>query len=163
MDKICQVPACGPTSRLRKGLCNKHYKRSINGRPLDVDVRHSKGTPIAERYWSFVDKSAGGESCWPWTGATRLSNTTDYGRIRYQNKTYGAHRIGYEIANGMEPTSLSPTVPVHHTCGNSLCQQPKHLQATTKAENTAEMLERHAYIKRIKYLESLLDINGIPY
>lgn len=124
---------------------------------------HPKYRPLVDRYWDNVDKSAGPNACWLWTASTRLSNTTYYGRIKAGKKVYSAHRIGYEIANGVEPTTLCPTVPVHHTCGNSLCQQPKHLQATTKAENTAEMLERHSYLNRIKYLEGLLDANGVSY
>lgn len=162
MDKICKVPDCGPAKRIVKGLCNKHYKKHLRGVELDAEP-HLMFRSLEERYWAAVDKSAGPDECWLWTACSRLSNTTYYGRIKFESRVYSAHRIGYEIAHGMEPATLPPTVPVHHTCGNSLCQQPKHLQATTAAENTAEMLERHAYLKRINYLETLLDSNGIPY
>lgn len=162
MDKICKVPDCGRSDRITKGLCNKHYKRHLKGAELAAQP-HPKHRPLADRYWAAVDKSAGPDACWLWTACTRLSNTTYYGRIKFEGRVYSAHRVGYELANSMEPATLCSTIPVHHTCGNSLCQQPKHLQATTKAENTAEMLERTAYLKRIAKLEALLDLYGIPY
>jgi hypothetical protein len=44
----------------------------------------------------------------------------------------------------------------HHVCGNRSCVNPDHLQPVTHQDNTAEMLERNSYLKRINELESRL-------
>ncbi|MET9382938.1 HNH endonuclease signature motif containing protein [Streptomyces sp. NPDC002928] len=58
------------------------------------------------------------------------------------------HVLAYEEFCG-------PTLgfPVHHKCAKPACFNPDHLQLVTQRENVAEMLERNAYIKRIKELE----------
>lgn len=69
-----------------------------------------------------------------------------------KNKT--VHRLVYEINNGAIPEH---TV-VHHTCGVRNCINIEHLQAVSSAENTAEMLERQSYLKKIASLEEELSI-----
>lgn len=44
----------------------------------------------------------------------------------------------------------------HHTCSNTGCVNPDHLQAVTDVNNQAEMIERRRYIDRIKRLEEAL-------
>lgn len=41
----------------------------------------------------------------------------------------------------------------HHTCANSTCVSPDHLQAITHRENVAEMLARTSLEARIAELE----------
>jgi len=62
-----------------------------------------------------------------------------------------AHRVAYEIATGDKPERHEP---IHHICGVSICVEPTHLQKISRHENTAEMLERTFYLKRIAALEA---------
>lgn len=64
-----------------------------------------------------------------------------------------AHRMSYELHHGVK---LHRGQAIHHTCATKRCVAPKHLQCITPAENTAEMVERNEYKRRIAELEALL-------
>lgn len=112
MDRTCAVDGCEITNRLRRGLCNSHYKAwLLYGDPT---VRRSnKGVSPEKRYWQKVDKT---ETCWLWTGA---KSSTGYGHIQVDGKTVLAHRFGFELANG----PIAPGAVLDHTVqGPSLCE-----------------------------------------
>lgn len=90
--------------------------------------------------------------CRIWTGGT---TDRGYGRVSVCGVYVRVHRAAFEIANAV---TLTPAIPVHHTCANRLCIKPEHLQVVTPAENTAEMLERRYYLNYIKELEDQLAI-----
>lgn len=56
-----------------------------------------------------------------------------YGRTSRQGdqQPVGAHVLAYEVFHGPVPTGLE----VDHTCRNTLCCNPDHLEAVTPAEN----------------------------
>ena len=154
----CTVEEC---DRLifAKDWCKKHYDRNnTHGSPTEVKKR---GKPIGsgptkeELFWAGVTVGYVNE-CWIWQGA--ISKRKDrkglgYGRFQYRGKSVLAHRVSYAMHT---KETLQPYEPVHHRCGNTLCVNPKHLQKTTAHANTAEMLERQYYLKRIKELEKQL-------
>jgi len=81
-----------------------------------------------ERFWEYVDKK-GEDECWEWTGCTKKGYGTFWIRdVEYKNggKMVPAHRYSYEIVNG----SLSKGIPLHHTCENKKCVNPKHVIPT---------------------------------
>lgn len=81
-------------------------------------------------FWDRVD-SAGPDDCWLWNSAT----TGGYGRVWHQGRMVYAHRVAYELANGIDPGDLS----VCHTCDTPLCCNPAHLWLGTHRENMQDM------------------------
>lgn len=93
--------------------------------------------------------------CWIWKGAASKA----YGRFRVADKIVGAHRFAYLAWVGEIPEAGV----VHHTCANTLCVNPAHLQLTTHHDNNAEMLKRKAYEDRIAVLEEALRVATLPF
>ncbi len=60
------------------------------------------------------------------------------------------YRRVYEATHGPKP----PGMHIHHACGNHRCLNIKHLMTVTPQVNNAEMIERHAYKRRIAELEA---------
>ena len=68
--------------------------------------------------------------CWEWQGF-RWKN--GYGSSTYRCKTIAAHRLTYLLLKGELP--VKPLV-LDHTCRNSCCVNPDHLEAVTQYENS---------------------------
>jgi len=86
------------------------------------------------RFWSSVDKSAGPDECWPWTGTVG-----PYGRVKIDGVLYLTHRV----ATAIETESDLSDVPVlRHTCDNPPCCNPGHHVTGDYTDNAADMLLR---------------------
>lgn len=85
----------------------------------------------------FEKKVLKGESneCWPWTAGKRGG----YGAIKHDGKVLGSHVVAFAIANGFVP---SQRMIVRHTCDNSRCCNPSHLEVGTFADNVRDMDSR---------------------
>jgi hypothetical protein len=82
--------------------------------------------PLAERFWSKVDRS--GDACWPWLAAI---TSTGYGAIRVDGTLRKAHRVAYELEVGPIPEGMQ----LDHQCHNRACVRPSHLNAVTNQQN----------------------------
>ncbi len=87
---------------------------------------------LASRFWSHVDKSAGADGCWFWTGARRGKH--GYGLIDIDGRTRGTHRVAFEMSKG----AIAPGLSVLHSCNNPPCVNPTHLRAGTAKDNAAD-------------------------
>lgn len=84
-----------------------------------------------ERFWLWVDKSAGPDACWPWMGG---QHTDGYGHFRVGAKVVTVHRLAYELATGQELGALHAL----HTCDNRLCCNPAHIYPGSNADNAQD-------------------------
>lgn len=102
--------------------------------------------PISVRFWEKVDKSAGPDECWLWTGTTRSDG---YGVMQIgtlaEPKMIRTNRLALELATG-EP--VPDELHACHHCDNPPCVNPAHLYAGTRLENMRDMVER----RRQRYL-----------
>jgi hypothetical protein len=65
--------------------------------------------------------------CWSWTG----TRNHGYGRVSYQGRTQGTHRVVYELLVG----AITPGLELDHLCKNRPCCNPAHLEPVTRLEN----------------------------
>lgn len=100
--------------------------------------------PVAQRFWSKVDKNGpiashapGLGQCWIWTGST----SEGYGQINVgggDGRHDWAHRVSWEIHHGPIPDGLW----VLHRCDNPSCVRPDHLFLGTVADNNRDMIAK---------------------
>jgi len=85
---------------------------------------------VDERFWEKVKKDEG-SGCLVWVGAKNPPKAGEYGRFRVGDKIEYAHRWSYRALKGRIPKDLE----IDHLCKNTLCVNPKHLEAVTQKEN----------------------------
>jgi hypothetical protein len=89
-----------------------------------------------DRFWSYVDKSAGPDGCWPWLGAD--DGRRGYGKFKLASyESARTHRIAYALANG-----VGPILDVLHRCDNPPCCNPAHLFEGDHNANMADMVSK---------------------
>lgn len=70
--------------------------------------------------------------CWEWQ---KSKDRYGYGRIKYEGKMTGVHRVVYQLFNGPIPDDLQ----IRHLCHNRACCNPKHLLLGTHQDNMNDM------------------------
>jgi len=95
---------------------------------------------LAERFWAKVRKSDG---CWEWTGSV---DNHGYGQMQIKQdgkwRPVKAHRIAWFLKYGSWPVNA-----LHH-CDSPRCVRWDHLFEGTKADNTADMMQKHRHKPR---------------
>lgn len=89
----------------------------------------------------FFDKVNKTESCWIWTASLR--GKAGYGAYKLNGKTINAHRVSYELHNGLIPEGMY----VCHTCDNRKCVNPNHLFLGTAKDNYQDAVNKARIIK----------------
>ena len=125
----CSLSNCSRPAK-KRGYCQGHYLRlwrygsPLAGAPIRATLPLFMS--LTERFWYRVNKT---ESCWLWTGPLA---TLGYGRMRFEGRTYPAHRLAYILVKGSVPDDL----PLDHLCRIPLCVNPDHLEPVTTRINT---------------------------
>jgi len=90
-----------------------------------VQVPRPPQTP--ETFWARVDKTG---ACWLWLGATKTTRR-GYGNVKWHGKVWIASRLAYMLTHGPIPENMQ----IDHTCRNTACVRPSHLEAVTHQVN----------------------------
>ncbi len=110
-----------------------HYARwQRNGDPT-VILRVRVDGAIADRLAVYIDRSAGPDACWPWTGPKASGG---YGLVSAKPRPIRAHRAAYEAVHGPIPDGLI----ILHACDNPPCCNPDHLSLGTHATNARDKI-----------------------
>ncbi len=113
-----------------------------------MNPKHHRCETYEERFWSFVDKSAGPDACWPWTG----SRLKGYGAFRRYGNRRVATRIAWEYVTGAPPPD---DLVIMHSCDNPPCCNPAHLKPGTDAENVADCIAKGRNSRGEKHAASM--------
>lgn len=79
-------------------------------------------------FWRKVDIQ-GERQCWLWRAS---DGSNGYGVHRFHKVLYKAHRFSFFLTEGWMP---HPKWQLDHTCENTLCVNPKHLQLVSSSMN----------------------------
>jgi len=96
-----------------------------------------KNTP--DKFWGKV-KIGLPDECWPWLASRSPSG---YGKVKWHNVDYGAHRVAYALATGAalpreQRRATKITICVLHRCDNPPCCNPAHLWLGTILDNNRD-------------------------
>jgi hypothetical protein len=78
-------------------------------------------------FWSKVHRHRP-DACWTWLG---WKDDKGYGRVIFDGRNRGVHRVSYELLVGPIPQGLH----IDHLCRNPACVNPAHLEPVTLVEN----------------------------
>lgn len=87
-----------------------------------------------ENFNKKVEKT---DTCHIWTANTTRTKK-GYGEFRVGDRLYRAHRVAFFLANG----SIDNALEIDHTCSNTSCVNPEHLEQVTTQENLRRKNER---------------------
>ena len=123
------VPIAGTTKRYCSHACSNRRR----------------GDNFEARFYARIDRSAGPDACWPWTGPR---DKDGYGKvIHYSVGDTRAHRVAYEFHLGLPLRSLPADVIVRHSCDNPPCCNPAHLLPGDHQANTDDKIGRDRHTK----------------
>ena len=93
-----------------------------------------------ERFWSKMNRGLP-DDCWFWTGPVTGSGGK-YGAVCFDNNYVYAHRFSYMIHNGEIPEGKV----LLHTCDNSRCVNPNHLEAGSQKQNIHDAMKKDRWM-----------------
>lgn len=134
----CGAPTTVLASQYRRGrgrTCSRKCSSAVA-----QSVRWAREyAEFKDKFWQWVDKSAGPDACWPWLGKRMKAG---YGRYRLRRKTHSAHRHALTVSVGDPPDQGAFAM---HSCDNPPCCNPAHLRWGTHQDNMNDRMVRGRY------------------
>lgn len=128
--------------------CRTMLRHGVSFDTLRQAIIDRDSESVLAQIRAFSIEDANG--CWLWAYAKTESG---YGSLFLTLTTsVSVHRLALEFHLGAPLGSQQ----AHHICANRSCVNPQHLQLVTARENTAEMMKRNWYERRIRDLEARL-------
>ena len=121
LTRLCAF--CGARFTPRLGANPKHGR--FCSRSCAVRWQRAQFDHVTQ-FWESVNRSAGPDECWPFTGNTTRSG---YGRVTIKGKIIRAHRFAYELLVGPIPDGWHVHHRTEHGCTTRRCCNPTHLEA----------------------------------
>lgn len=137
--KTCE--ACGTEFTKKKGVSVPQWLRSrACSRSCSCALGQANRVrpPLAERFWSKVDKAPGHGprgDCWLWTGHLIKFG---YGSFKVEGSVEKAHRVAF----GLMCEPIPEGVNVLHRCDFPPCVRPGHLFLGGHEANMADMVAK---------------------
>lgn len=88
-----------------------------------------------DEFWQKVDRSAGPEGCWPWTGCV---DANGYGWLRWRGQRARAH----VVALALDGRPVGPGQVGRHLCvaGVKRCCNPRHLAPGSRRDDAQDRI-----------------------
>ncbi len=111
--------------------CCKECKKL---RKNNQKTRRPHAKTLKEAFYNYVTPLTP-DVCWEWQGARmKPSLPYYYGLLRFKYKLLLAHRVSWEVHNGV----IGDGLRVLHSCDNPPCVNPHHLSLGTALDNTVD-------------------------
>ena len=85
-------------------------------------------------FWFLVDRSAGADACWPFTG---YINEDGYGEYFVDGQMVGAHEVALTFTTDERRL---PELDTCHSCNTRPCCNPRHIRFDTRQSNVDDMI-----------------------
>jgi len=137
---ICTIDGCKKTGKIRRGMCEMHYRRWRVWGDTNSVKRHANWIAIhekdriKEKLFSQYTKDENG--CWNWNG---MKDDRGYGIIKFAHNAWRTHRVSAHVSWGFD---LNSSLKICHKCDNRSCINPSHLFEGTQADNVHDMYEK---------------------
>ena len=138
--KQCSIDGCENTGKLRRGWCEKHYKRyERHGDPEFIEISNRKHGMTDEELLIWIRskpqiKYDPKTHCKEWQ---KSLDTAGYGTTKYKGKIVKVHRLVWKLAYGSWPNDC-----LLHSCDNPKCINIRHLSDGSKLDNYRDMVKK---------------------
>lgn len=116
---------------------------------------------IAPSWAGRVDRSAGPNGCWLWTGGLM---TNGYGQTRVKEdgrwRGAGAHQVAYYLATGRWERKADGRL-VRHLCHRRRCCNPAYLAGGDHYDNGLDLIAKNRGVALVSVNPMLVPVVGI--